>query len=98
MKKVSYNEHYIGYDLGSVEGYKYDVMIGEFGNPIIAIKLKNIVQQYSADKELYLKYHTIFQNIISIIGEGHIVQKLDIFDKKKYSAEKNDAYLQNTYS
>lgn len=98
MKRVTYNEHYIGYDIGAEEGYKYDVMVGEFGNPIIAIKLRNIVQQYSADKELYLKYHSIFQNVISIIGEGHVVQKLDIFDKKIYTAEESDGYLQNKYS
>lgn len=98
MKRVIYNEHYIGYDIGLQEGFKFDVMVGEFGNPIIAIKLRNIVQQYSADKALYLKYHTIFQNVISIIGEGHIVQKLDIFDKRKYTAERNEEYLQNKYS
>ncbi|RYE24110.1 MAG: TraG family conjugative transposon ATPase, partial [Sphingobacteriaceae bacterium] len=98
MKKVRYEEHYVGYDIGLENGYKYDVMVGEYGNPIIAIKLRNIVQQYSADKALYLKYHLIFQNVISIIGEGHVVQKIDVFDKKKYSAESSDGYLQNKYS
>lgn len=98
MKNIEYREPYVGYDIGSEEGYKFDVLIGEFGNPIIGIKVKNIVEQYSADKDLYLKYHSVLTNVISIIGEGHIVQKLDIFDKKNYSAEPHEEYLQQKYS
>lgn len=98
MEKLEYKEPFIGYDIGSIEGYKYDVLIGEYGNPIIGIKVKNIVEQYSADKDLYLNYHSVLQNVISIVGEGHIVQKLDIFDKKFYNAEPHDEYLQQKYS
>lgn len=98
MEKLKYKEPFIGYDNGSIEGFKYDVLIGEYGNPIIGIKVKNIVEQYSADKDLYLKYHSVLQNIISIVGEGHIVQKLDIFDKKLYLPETHDEFLQQKYS
>lgn len=98
MKKKSFSLPFIGYDYGSEFNTAYDVLIGEFGNPIIAIQIKNIVTQYSADKALYLKYHSILLNIISIIGEGHIVQKLDIFDKKVYKAEEHEEYLQQKYS
>ena len=98
MKKKSFSLPFIGYDYGSEFNTGYDVLIGEFGNPIIAIQIKNIVTQYSADKALYLKYHSILLNIISIIGEGYIVQKLDIFDKKVYKAEEHEEYLQQKYS
>ncbi len=98
MKKKVFSLPYIGYDYGSKLGTPYDVLIGEFGNPIVAIKIKNLVTQYSADRELYLKYHSVLLNIISIIGEGHIVQKLDIFDKKIYHTEPHEEYLQQTYS
>lgn len=40
---------FIGYDEGKKYGWKFDVLIGKFGNPIIGIKIKNIVEQYSAD-------------------------------------------------
>jgi hypothetical protein len=98
MKKKSFSLPFIGYDYGSEFNVNYDVLIGEFGNPIIAIQIKNIVTQYSADRALYLKYHSILLNIISIIGEGYIVQKLDIFDKKIYQAEAHEEYLQQKYS
>lgn len=98
MKKKCFRLPFIGYDYGSEFSTTYDVLIGEFGNPIIAIQIKNIVTQYSADKALYLKYHSILLNIISIIGEGYIVQKLDIFDKKVYKAEEHEEYLQQKYS
>lgn len=98
MKKIEYKEPYIGFDIGAEYGFKFDVLIGEYGNPIIAIKVKNIVQQYSADKALYLKYHSILANIVSIIGEGHVIQKLDIFDKKYYASEPHKEFLQQSYS
>jgi type IV secretory pathway VirB4 component len=98
MKKKTFDLPFIGYDLGTELNTGYDVVIGEYGNPIIAIQIKNVVTQYSADRELYLKYHAVLLNIISIVGEGHIVQKLDIFDKKIYHAEPHEEYLQQTYS
>lgn len=98
MKKKAFSVPFVGYDYGEEYKVKYDALIGEYGNPIIGIKIKNIVEQFSADKELYLKYHTALQNVISIIGEGKIVQKLDIFDKKIYEAEPFDEFLQQKYS
>lgn len=98
MKKKTFSLPFIGYDYGAEQDVRYDVLIGEYGNPIVAIQVKNIVTQYSADRELYLKYHSVLLNIISIIGEGHIVQKLDIFDKKVYKAEPHEEYLQQKYS
>ncbi len=67
----------------------FDVLFGQYGNPIIGIKIKNIVEQYSADPDSYLTFHTVLNQVVSIIGEGRIVQKLDIFSKKKYSAEQS---------
>ncbi len=59
---------------------------GQYGNPIIGIRIKNIVEQYSADPDNYLNFHTVLNQVVSIIGEGRIVQKLDIFSKKRYTA------------
>jgi hypothetical protein len=36
--------------------------------------------------------------VVSIIGEGRIVQKLDIFSKKRYTAEPSNQFLQQKYS
>jgi len=64
----------VGYDYGSEHGWKYDTLIGQYGNPIIGIRIKNIVEQYSADPERYEQFHTIFNQVIAIVGEGHILK------------------------
>lgn len=98
MKKKEFNLPFIGYDKGSTNNKEYDILIGEKGNPIFAVKIKNTVEQYSADADAYLRYHKSLLNIINTIGENHIVQKIDFFAKKIYKAEQADEYLQQTYS
>ena len=88
----------IGYDYGKDMGWDFDVLFGQYGNPIIGIRIKNIVEQYSADPDNYLNFHTVLNQVVSIIGEGRIVQKLDIFTKKKYQAEQSNQFLQQKYS
>lgn len=89
---------FIGYDYGSKHQWDFDVLIGKYGNPVIGIKIKNIVEQYSADPDNYLEYHSLLNQIVSTIGENRIIQKLDIFSKKRYSAEAAKEFLQQKYS
>ena len=98
IKKNAFSIPFIGYDYGKDFGWDFDVLFGQFGNPIIGIKIKNPVEQYSADPDQYLNFHTVLNQVVSIIGEGRIVQKLDIFSKKKYSAEESNQFLQQKYS
>ncbi|STD04828.1 Uncharacterised protein [Chryseobacterium carnipullorum] len=81
-KKQAFSIPFIGYDYGKDFNWDFDVLFGQYGNPIIGIKIKNIVEQYSADPDSYLNFHTVLNQVVSIIGEGRIVQKLDIFPKK----------------
>ena len=97
-KKHAFTIPFIGYDYAKELGWDFDVLFGQYGNPIIGIRIKNIVEQYSADPDSYLNFHTVLNQVVSIIGEGRIVQKLDIFSKKKYSAEKSNQFLQQKYS
>lgn len=55
-----------------------------------------MVERYSADPDHYLHFHTVLNQVVSIIGEGRIVQKLDIF-AKRYTAE-IQSVLQQKYS
>ncbi|MCO7354030.1 TraG/VirB4 family ATPase [Riemerella anatipestifer] len=89
---------FIGYDLGEKHGWTFDVLIGKYGNPVIGIKIKNAVEQYSADPESYMNFHSLLNQIIAIVGEGFIIQKTDIFSKKKYLAEPSKEFLQQKYS
>ncbi|MCQ4139513.1 TraG family conjugative transposon ATPase [Chryseobacterium sp. EO14] len=97
-KKHAFSIPFIGYDYAKELGWDFDVLFGQYGNPVIGIKIKNIVEQYSADPDGYLNFHTVLNQVISIIGEGRIVQKLDIFSKKKYTAEPSNQFLQQKYS
>ncbi len=97
-KKKIFDIPFIGYDEGKTHGWNFDVLIGKYGNPVIGIKIKNIVEQYSADPDGYMAFHSLLNQVISIVGEGFIVQKTDIFSKKKYSAEYSDEFLQQKYS
>ena len=65
---------FIGYDYGSKHQWDFDVLIGKYGNPVIGIKIKNIVEQYSADPDNYLEYHSLLNQIVSTIGENRIIQ------------------------
>lgn len=98
QKKQAFNIPFIGYDYGKDYGWDFDVLFGQYGNPIIGIRIKNVVEQYSADPDNYLNFHTVLNQVVSIIGEGRIVQKLDIFSKKKYTAEPSNQFLQQKYS
>ena len=98
MKKKAFDFPFIGYDYGKEHGWKFDVLIGQYGNPIVGIRIKNIVEQYSADPDRYEQFHKTLNQVVAIIGEGHIVQKVDIFAKKKYVAEKEKTFLQQKYS
>lgn len=89
---------FIGYDLGEKHQWNFDVLIGKYGNPVIGIKIKNIVEQYSADPDSYLDFHSLLNQILAIVGEGFIVQKSDIFSKKRYNAEDAKEFLQQKYS
>lgn len=97
-KKKAFDIPFIGYDLGSEHGWNFDVLIGKYGNPVVGIKIKNVVEQYSADPNAYMQFHTVLNQVVSIIGEGYIVQKVDIFAKKKYTAEPSTQFLQQKYS
>lgn len=97
-KKQAFSIPFIGYDHGKDFNWDFDVLFGQYGNPIIGIRIKNIVEQYSADPDSYLNFHTVLNQVVSIIGEGRIVQKLDIFSKKKYAAEQSSQFLQQKYS
>ena len=98
FKKKAFEIPFIGYDYGQDFNWNFDVLIGHYGNPIIGLRLTNNVEQYSADPEGYLQFHAILNQVIAIIGENHIVQKLDIFSRKKYNAEQSKAFLQQKFS
>lgn len=98
FSKKTFEIPFIGYDYGQDFHWDFDVLMGHFGNPVIGIKITNSAEQYSADPEGYLRFHAILNQVVAIIGENHIVQKLDIFSRKKYSAQNSEEFLQQKFS
>ena len=62
LKKKTFEIPFIGYDYGKDNKWNFDALIGQFGNPIIGIQIKNNVEQYSADPDAYLQFHTILNS------------------------------------
>jgi conjugation system TraG family ATPase len=67
---------------------------GDFG---VILSLDNPVLQYSADSSKYDSVHQLYTNLIKILGEGHLIQKQDVFSKKRYSQKQSKEYLQQKY-
>ncbi|WP_339867097.1 TraG family conjugative transposon ATPase [uncultured Algoriphagus sp.] len=67
---------------------------GDFG---VVLKLDNPVLQYSADSSKYDSFHQLYNNLIKILGEGHLIQKQDVFSRNTYSEKSSTEYLQQKY-
>ena len=67
---------------------------GDFG---VVLKLENPVLQYSADSSKYDSFHQLYTNLIKILGEGHTIQKQDIFSRNSYHEKNSTEYLQQKY-
>jgi len=83
--------------LGIAPSGEQDLLYGERGDFSVVIKMVNPVQQYCADESAYLNFHQLLINIIKILGEGHMVQKQDIFSRKTYQGEDCKDFLQQSY-
>ncbi len=73
------------------------LLLGAKGEISSIIKINNTVLQYAADPDRYMAFHHSILQVIKIIGEGHTVQKLDIFSKDAYKGTKSKEYLQQKY-
>jgi len=63
MKKDNiqiFEKSFIGFEERKTYKTNYDILIGKFGNPVIGIKITNLVLQYSADAELYQTNYKVF--------------------------------------
>lgn len=72
-------------------------LLGLDGETSVVFKIFNSVNQYAANSEEYLNYHNSMLNVIKILGEGHIIQKLDVLSKGVYNENKATEYLQKKY-
>ncbi|WP_245578749.1 TraG family conjugative transposon ATPase [Algoriphagus vanfongensis] len=93
-KKNEFKLPYLGIE-NEINGFHFLFNLkGDFG---VTLKLDNPVIQYSADSSKYDTFHQLYTNVIKILGEGHLIQKQDIFSRKLYCENSSKEYLQKKY-
>jgi len=76
----------------------YDLLVGQHGEHSIIIKLVNPVVRYSANPKAYDEFHGVLNNLVKMLGDGHLLQKLDIIDRATFKPAKAKEYLQQKYN
>lgn len=93
-KRKEFKLPYIGID---TDNDAVHILYGEKGEASVVFQITNSVLQYSANPDDYVNYHQNILNIIKIVGEGHFLQKLDVFSKKVYQENIGEEFLQVKY-
>lgn len=75
------------------------VLYSKRGEPSVILEIENPVQKYCADEGRYHFYMDVLNNIVSVLGEGYLLQKQDIFSKQEYRHEitSDMEYLSRSY-
>ncbi|MFC4143539.1 TraG family conjugative transposon ATPase [Pedobacter mendelii] len=74
-----------------------NILYGQSGDFSVILSIENPVLVYSADPASYQAFHLLLLNIVKILAEGYIVQKQDVFAKKKFMGEEKTEPLQQKY-
>lgn len=93
-RKKRFELPYVGFDYDNED---FDILYGSKGEATVVFKITNNVLQYSADPDHYMDFHHHLLNVVKTIGEGHYVQKLDIFSNKVFEDNISVEYLQKKY-
>jgi energy-coupling factor transporter ATP-binding protein EcfA2 len=69
------------------------------GNFSVFIKIKNPVEQYSADIEAYYSACALYTSILKTLGDGYALQKQDIYSRQTFHHEEqqNEKFLSKAY-
>ncbi len=91
--KKSFELPYAGID--TINGH--NVLYTLNGDYSIVMKISNSVLQYCADPQQYFNYQHVLLNASKILGENHVVQKQDIFIRKRYQEKPRKEFLEQQY-
>lgn len=94
IKKKEFDMPYIGIDPNP----DYDILYGKYGEFSIILKIRNPVLTYSGSSNEYTEAHSMFQNIIKVLGENIFLQKMDVISRTQYVYEPAEEFLQNEYN
>ena len=93
-QKTAFKMPYAGID--TYEGQA--LLYGDRGDFSMLFKIRNPVMQYGADPEPYRAYHHLLLNMVKILGEGYMIQKQDVFARKKWRGSPTSEFLEQKYN
>lgn len=93
-KKKEFDMPYIGVDANP----DYDLLYGKYGEFSVVIKFRNPVLSYSGSPNEYNEAHSLFLNIIKVLGENMFIQKMDVISRTEFVYEPADEFLQDEYN
>ena len=90
----------IYFSVEDVEGI--GIVYTKSGDYSALMEIENPVQKYSADTDSYYDYQQLFTKICQSLGEGYILQKQDVFIRKRFDSSplingQNLSTLQQSY-
>ena len=85
---------YIGFD--QYQGL--DLLYGTGGEFSVVLELVNPVQQYAAATNAYDAFHSSFTAIVKTLGDGYLLQKIDVISRSVIAYQTSAEYLQDQYN
>jgi conjugation system TraG family ATPase len=92
--KNEFKSPYIGIDMQD----GMNLLYGPGGEFSLVLQITNPVSQFAASAANYDDYHNLLINVVKILGDGYILQKLDVFSRTVYAEKVADEYLQVHYN
>jgi type IV secretory pathway VirB4 component len=92
-KKLVFEYPYIDFEIEQ----DIPLLYGVKGNPIAVIKMENPVLESCSDIEEYQKAHNIFLQILKLLGDSMILQKIDIVSYKLFDTKGEKDVLEDKY-
>ncbi|MBD1385867.1 TraG family conjugative transposon ATPase [Mucilaginibacter rigui] len=92
--KTLFNIPYTGVDTSG----EYDLLIGKNGEYSVIIGITNPVIRYSAYPAGYDEFHNLLLNIVKVLGDGYILQKLDVISRSAWKGKQEEEYLEQKYN
>ncbi|WP_316848949.1 TraG family conjugative transposon ATPase [Pedobacter agri] len=95
QKQNEFRVPYLGIDLSA----DMDLLYGLNGEFSVLIRMVNPVLRYSGDAGGYDGFHSLFLNVLKMLGEGYVLQKQDVFFKAPFNDQQvgsgflNEAYF-----
>lgn len=94
QEKKVFNIPYAGVD----HSQGFAMLLGVSGECSAIIRITNPVIRYAATATAYDNFHQLFTGIVKQLGDGYILQKLDIIARSAFPAKPAAEYLQQQYN